>query len=247
MEFLGGGDLEKFIRVSAPLDEETLRRLTAEILCGLQHLHSLQIVHRDLKPENILLDNAGHVKIADFGLSAMCVNECYRVTSWVGTPGYMAPEVYYQSPYYYPADYFSFGIIVYEMALGEHPYYTEQENEEQLVARMYTMPPYLPWYLDFYLHELLRRLLCLDQEQRAYEVCNLRSHPFFKGIDWEEIEEGPSHVQSTLEPILEQPLQEIIEVDTFLSKDLEMPIDSLDQEYFKDFTYISEGMKARQA
>ncbi|CAI9545004.1 unnamed protein product, partial [Staurois parvus] len=49
--------------------------VTAEILCGLQHLHSLQIVHRDLKPENILLDNAGHVKIADFGLSAMFVTE----------------------------------------------------------------------------------------------------------------------------------------------------------------------------
>ncbi|CAI9544589.1 unnamed protein product [Staurois parvus] len=139
--------------------KKTLRRLTAEILCGLQHLHSLQIVHRDLKPENILLDNAGHVKIADFGLSAMCVNECYRVTSWVGTPGYMAPEVYYQSPYYYPADYFSFGIIVYEMALGEHPYYTEQENEEQLVARMSPCHPIYhgTWtftcmnsYADFY-------------------------------------------------------------------------------------------------
>ncbi|CAI9598628.1 unnamed protein product [Staurois parvus] len=159
---------------------------SAEILCGLQHLHSLQIVHRDLKPENILLDNAGHVKIADFGLSAMFVTEKNRVTSCAGTLCYMAPEVYYQWPYYYPADYFSFGIIVYEMALGEHPFYTGQETEKQLVTSMYTKEPYFLRHLNFYLQELLLRLLRLDQEQRAHLVCNLRSHPFFKGIDWEE-------------------------------------------------------------
>lgn len=71
----------------------SIRNLTAEIICGLQFLHAKEIVHRDLKPENILLDNVGHARIADFGLSVRGVTESKRINKYAGTPIYMAPEV----------------------------------------------------------------------------------------------------------------------------------------------------------
>lgn len=67
----------------------------AEMICGLQFLHSKEIVHRDIKPENILLDDAGHIKIADFGLSVAGVTESKRTEGRAGTRMYMAPEVRY--------------------------------------------------------------------------------------------------------------------------------------------------------
>lgn len=71
----------------------SIRNLTAEIICCLQFLHAREIVHRDLKPENILLDDDGHARVADFGLSAKGVTESKRTNGIVGTPIYMAPEV----------------------------------------------------------------------------------------------------------------------------------------------------------
>ncbi|CAI9592478.1 unnamed protein product [Staurois parvus] len=230
----------------APFDKETLTRLTAEILCGLQHLHSLKIIHRDLKPANILLDNAGHAKIADFGLSVMGVTEEHRVMDYAGTVTYMAPEVFNRSPYYAPADYYSLGMIVYQMAVGNHPFYTKGMKRKDLSEMMYTMSPYFPKDMDLDTNELIHRLLWQDQEERGYLVRNLRKHPFFKEIDWAELERSSQQPRESA-LILEEPLEEVIEVDEFLSKAKEMPIDQAYQDFFKDFSYMSYRMKASTA
>ncbi|CAI9592477.1 unnamed protein product [Staurois parvus] len=232
--------------IKAPFDTETLTRLTAELLCGLQHLHSLKIIHRDLKPANILLDNAGHAKIADFGLSVMGVTKEHRITAYGGTATYMAPEVFIRSPYYAPADYYSLGMIVYEMAVGNHPFYIKGMKRKDLAEMMYTMRPYFPKDMDLDTYELIHRLLWRDQEERGYLVSNLRKHPFFKEIDWAELERSAQQPRE-LAPILEEPLEEAIEVDEFLSKDKEMPNDQENQNFFKDFFYMVYRMKASTA
>ncbi|CAI9592476.1 unnamed protein product [Staurois parvus] len=218
----------------APFDTETLTRLTAEILCGLQHLHSLKIIHRDLKPSNILLNNAGHAKIADFSLSVMGVTKEHRVKAYAGTVTYMAPEVFNRSPYYAPADYYSLGMIVYEMAVGNHPFYIKGMKRKDLAEMMYTMRPYFPKDMDLDTYEFIHRLLCREQEVRGYLVSNLRMHPFFKEIDWAELERLSRQPRESA-PILEEPLEEVIEVDEFLSpdtfsEDKKLPITSVTTE-----------------
>ncbi|CAJ0959950.1 unnamed protein product [Ranitomeya imitator] len=132
MEYLSGGDLITFIKSRAPLDVCTTRFLAAEILSGIEFLHSRGIIHRnktiflsflrDLKPDNILLDGDGHAKIADFGLAAMNVFGSQKISEFYGTPGYMAPEMIRRQPFNYTVDLFAFGVIVYQMATGFFPF-----------------------------------------------------------------------------------------------------------------------------
>ena len=93
----------------------------AEVLLGLDHLHSNGIVYRDCKPENILLDDKGHVRISDLGL-ALEIPEGEVVRGRVGTVGYMAPEIIDNEKYTFSPDYFSLGCLVYEMIEGRAPF-----------------------------------------------------------------------------------------------------------------------------
>ncbi|CAJ0925580.1 unnamed protein product [Ranitomeya imitator] len=124
MEYLSGGELTAFINSRAPLDVCTTRFLAAEILSGIEFLHSRGIIHRDLKPDNILLDGDGHAKIADFGLAAMNVFGSQKMRGLYGTNGYMAPEIVRRQPFNYTVDLFAFGVIVFQMATGSSPFYS---------------------------------------------------------------------------------------------------------------------------
>ena len=99
----------------------------AEVLLGLDHLHSNGIVYRDCKPENILLDDNGHVRISDLGL-ALEIPEGEVVRGRVGTVGYMAPEIIDNEKYTFSPDYFSLGCLVYEMIEGRAPFRARKEK-----------------------------------------------------------------------------------------------------------------------
>lgn len=102
------GELFYLLRRSKKFPEEVAKFYASEIVLALEYLHSRNIIYRDLKPENILLDQHGHIKITDFGLSKVCNSDKQVTYSICGTPEYVAPEVMLGKGYSQTADWFSF-------------------------------------------------------------------------------------------------------------------------------------------
>ncbi len=73
MEFMPEGDLRQLLNEEVYFEEEAARFYLAEMVMAIEHLHNFSIIHRDLKPENLVIDEEGHIKLTDFGLSAMAI------------------------------------------------------------------------------------------------------------------------------------------------------------------------------
>uniref|UniRef100_A0A8C1SMW4 non-specific serine/threonine protein kinase n=1 Tax=Cyprinus carpio TaxID=7962 RepID=A0A8C1SMW4_CYPCA len=112
LDFLRGGDLFTRLSKEVMFTEEDVKFYLAELALALDHLHSLGIIYRDLKPENILLDEEGHIKVTDFGLSKEAIDHDKRAYSFCGTIEYMAPEVVNRRGHTQSADWWSFGILM---------------------------------------------------------------------------------------------------------------------------------------
>ncbi|XP_063789068.1 protein kinase C theta type-like [Pseudophryne corroboree] len=236
MEYLSGGDLCQLIRSRGPFDVPTTRFFAAEILCGLQFLHTRGIVHRDIKTENILLDAAGHVKIADFGLSVMNVHGDKKISGKTGTLRYMAPEIICKFPYNYMVDLFSFGVVLFEMATGVYPFHAGNTTKIAL-SIMHDAPCY-PSNLHPEIRDLLERLLCKDPEERLNRCSNITCHPFFKSINWEKLEAGRITPPFTMYPT-PVTMAEAIPMDDLLSP-TESAISAEDESLFTGFSFTSD-------
>lgn len=115
-----------------------------EILLGIEYLHSKDTVYRDLKPENVLIDIDGHVRLADFGLSKI-IKRYERSYSFCGSPEYMCPEILKREGHNYLVDYYTLGVLLYEMLTGLPPYYNSNKNEmsRNILEADLTYPKYL--------------------------------------------------------------------------------------------------------
>jgi G protein-coupled receptor kinase len=178
--------------------ESRAKFYAAEILLGLDHLHSNGIVYRDCKPENILLDDYGHVRISDLGL-ALQIPDGEVVRGRVGTVGYMAPEIIDNEKYTFSPDYFSLGCLIYEMIEGRAPFRARKEKvkREEVDRRVKEMDePYSKKFSDHAVsicRALLKkstreRLGCASGRHGAKEVM---SHPWFSStINWRRLKAG---------------------------------------------------------
>lgn len=98
-----------------------------QVLCAVNYLHQKGFVHRDLKPENICLDHDNHVKVIDFG-TARKLTKGKRLKQTIGTPFYMAPEIFNVNKYDEKVDLWSLGIVLYILLTGKAPYYGKEDD-----------------------------------------------------------------------------------------------------------------------
>jgi len=201
MEFHPGGDLLSLLsrREGGTLSEEEARFYIAEVILALHSLHSMGYVHRDIKPENILLDRLGHIKLADFGSAAKLDSSGFvRNEMPVGTADYIAPEVLTSlnnvgllaGGYRTDCDFWSLGIMAYEMVYGSTPFGDEKTTTTygniMNFKNSLQFPRSKSVTKDF-LH-LISNLLCDSKSRLGYS--DLIKHPFFNNIDWNSLREN---------------------------------------------------------
>uniref|UniRef100_K7F592 Ribosomal protein S6 kinase n=1 Tax=Pelodiscus sinensis TaxID=13735 RepID=K7F592_PELSI len=189
LDFLRGGDLFTRLSKEVMFTEEDVKFYLAELALALDHLHSLGIIYRDLKPENILLDEEGHIKITDFGLSKEAIDHDKRAYSFCGTIEYMAPEVVNRRGHTQSADWWSFGVLMFEMLTGSLPF--QGKDRKETMALILKAKLGMPQFLSTEAQSLLRALFKRNPSNRLGAgldgVEEIKRHLFFVTIDWNKL------------------------------------------------------------
>ncbi|CAF2984486.1 unnamed protein product [Rotaria sp. Silwood2] len=190
LDFLRGGDLFTRLSKEVMFTERDVQFYLAELALALDHLHSLGIVYRDLKPENILLDSDGHIALTDFGLSKESVpTQDSKTFSFCGTVEYMSPEVVSRKGHSHVADWWSFGVLAFEMLTGHLPFHgaTRKDTMNMILKAKLAMPTYPSTEAQSLLRMLFKRNPANRLGAGPDGFRNIQKHPFFVSIDWDKL------------------------------------------------------------
>ena len=234
IEHCPGGDLLSYFDMKDYLSEEEAKFYIAEIILGVESLHKNKCIHRDIKPENIFIDKFGHLKLGDFGLSIISNNIMYPYTykwknsndelhngknsikndtdtkkiigfSKVGSLLYLAPEVVENKGYGEEIDWWSVGIIFYEMLYGMTPFF--EGTQEQIIDKIKNFKKYLV------VHDKVDdKIISKEAQKLIYDfleykdkrlglngIDEIKKHPFFKNFNWD-------NVRNTKPPFIPKPV-----------------------------------------
>lgn len=185
MEYIAGGDLFFHLKNGGTFSIEKVRLYISEISLAIQYLHENDIIYRDIKPENILLDEEGHIKLTDFGLSKELKNdEEEECNSFCGTPDYYAPEIVLHQKYGKAIDWWSIGILTYELLFRKTPFHSK--NEDKLFKNILKYSPEFPEGTSQDVIDFISMLLEKDPNKRAgFDEVNC--HPFFNGLNFSDV------------------------------------------------------------
>ncbi|KAL0265293.1 Serine/threonine-protein kinase [Diplodia seriata] len=187
-DYMSGGELFWHLQKEGRFNEARAKFYIAELILALQHLHEHDIVYRDLKPENILLDANGHIALCDFGLSKANLTENDTTNTFCGTTEYLAPEVLLdEHGYTKMVDFWSLGVLVFEMCCGWSPFYAEdtQQMYKNIAFGKVRFPRDA---LSTEGRNFVKGLLNRNPKHRLganRDAEELKAHPFFGDIDWD--------------------------------------------------------------
>ncbi|KAH6685962.1 kinase-like domain-containing protein [Plectosphaerella plurivora] len=235
LAFVNGGELFHHLQKEQRFDVNRSRFYTAELLCALECLHGFNVIYRDLKPENILLDYQGHIALCDFGLCKLDMKDGDRTNTFCGTPEYLAPELLMGQGYNKTVDWWTLGVLLYEMLTGLPPFYDENTNE--MYRKILSEPLHFPGHdiVPPAAKDLLTKLLNRNPEERlgANGSAEIKAHPFFHAIDWRKL------LQRKYEPAFKPSVIDALDTANF---DEEFTKEA-PQESYADGTVLSQTMQ----
>lgn len=124
LDYCPGGDLAQVLKLEGKFTESRAKAYAAEVLLAVQSLHRRDIIFRDLKPDNVVIDEEGHAMLTDFGLSKEGIDDNISAKSFCGSLAYLAPEMLKRKGHGKSVDWYLFGVLLYEMLVGESPYFS---------------------------------------------------------------------------------------------------------------------------
>ncbi|CAD8144028.1 unnamed protein product [Paramecium octaurelia] len=178
----GQGVLFEILEDDRKISESEVRIIAQQLVRALHYLHSNRIIHRDMKPQNILISADGVVKLIDFGFARAMSTNTQVLHSIKGTPLYMAPELVQEQPYDHTVDLWSLGVILYELFVGQPPFYTNQIYS--LIQLIIKDPVKYPDNMSSQFMSFLKGLLNKTPSQRLGWP-ELLNHPFIAETDQE--------------------------------------------------------------
>ncbi|KAH3900767.1 serine/threonine-protein kinase SCDLUD_003772 [Saccharomycodes ludwigii] len=210
MEYCMGGEFFRALqtRKTKCISEDDARFYASEVTAALEYLHMMGFIYRDLKPENILLHQSGHIMLSDFDLSIQAkdtknpvvkgnaqssfvdtkiCSDGFRTNSFVGTEEYIAPEVIRGNGHTAAVDWWTLGILVYEMLYGFTPF--KGDNINQTFSNILKNDINFPNNNDVSstCKNLIKKLLIKNENKRLGSklgASDIKRHPFFKKIQW---------------------------------------------------------------
>ncbi|KAF7297790.1 Protein kinase C [Mycena kentingensis (nom. inval.)] len=188
MEYISGGDLMLHIQ-RKQFSLRQAKFYASEVLLALEYFHKNGIIYRDLKLDNILLTLDGHVKVADYGL---CKEEMWygkTTSTFCGTPEFMAPEILLEQRYGRAVDWWAFGVLTYEMLLGQSPF--RGDDEDEIFDAILEDEPLYPITMPRDAVSILQKLLNRDPQRRLgageEDAEEIKRQPFFKDVNWDDV------------------------------------------------------------
>ncbi|KAI0276610.1 kinase-like domain-containing protein [Russula aff. rugulosa BPL654] len=237
---------------------ESYKKLaSAELACAVNHLHNLGIVHRDIKLENVMVKNDGHVVLGDFDL-AVCLEtanspsprptgslpggkgNAVQTRGVCGTLPYMAPEVLRNMEYSYGVDWFSYGVFLHVFYLDKFPWLGEYEHPVSYLKEMMSTISHGVIFRDGMFGDLLKKLFCVDQHDRA-DFSVVRRAPFFADFDWQKL--FPMNSTASASCLSDRPRHWKFSDRPTIG---EFPV-SIDSDPYSEFTWLSLPMIVEEA
>ncbi|KAK9370181.1 hypothetical protein V1509DRAFT_616964 [Lipomyces kononenkoae] len=242
MEYISGGDLMWHIQ-KEQFSTTRAQFYAAEICLGLKYFHDCGVIYRDLKLDNILLTLDGHVKIADYGLCKENMWHGNTTGTFCGTPELMAPEILQDQKYGLAVDWWAFGVLIYQMILGQSPF--RGDDEQEIFGAILRDEPLYPIHMARNSVSILQQLLTRDPRQRLgagpNDAKDVMTHPYFSNINWSDIYH--QRVQPPYIPTVDSPT-DTRNFDQEFTREVPVltPVKTIltkaDQEQFRGFSYM---------
>lgn len=187
LEYIVGGEFFTHLRKAGFFRNDISVFYGAQVSSIFEYCHANDVVYRDLKPENILLTSDGYLKLTDFGFAKRLVE--HRTYTLCGTPEYIAPEVLLNTGHGKPVDWWTLGILIFEMSVGRPPFV----DDEPMGIYQKILDGKIAWprSLDKHAKGLVKKLLVQDLGKRYGNLKNgvndIKQHKWFREIDWERL------------------------------------------------------------
>ncbi|ODQ52114.1 hypothetical protein SAICODRAFT_58541 [Saitoella complicata NRRL Y-17804] len=244
MEYISGGDLMLHIQ-REQFGAKRAQFYAAEVLLALKYFHENGIIYRDLKLDNILLGLDGHIKIADYGLCKEDMWHGKTTSTFCGTPEFMAPEILLEQRYGRAVDWWAFGVLIYQMLLGQSPF--RGDDEDEIFDAILADEPLYPIHMPRDSVSILQKLLTREPERRLGsgegDAADVMAHPYFRNINWDDMYN--KRVPPPFCPTL-QSATDTSNFDTEFTREVPVltPVQSVltqaNQEQFRGFSYVCE-------